>query len=266
MESILENIIRLKRNEVTAKRRAGIYTLYEKTIPSVGHTSVSMKAALQKSDTGIIAEFKRRSPSRQEIRPCADPARIVKGYADAGASVCSILTDTPFFGGSTADLAIARNSCDLPLLRKEFIIDPGQIHEARVFGADAVLLIAATLSASEIKELSGTAHDIGIEVLLEIHNESEIDKIPSGIDLIGINNRDLSRFKTDLSTSFRLYPRLPEEAVKVSESGIHSAEQILQLRQAGFRGFLMGQAFMEKENPAETLKVLIQSLKSSYYE
>ncbi len=259
MDSILEKIVASKRKEVKAKSDMGIFQIYEKALSDVVYTPLSMSKALADSQTGIISEFKRRSPSRHEIAPSADPSVIVPGYQEAGATACSILTDTPFFGGALSDLAVARKNVTLPLLRKEFIIDPGQIFEARVFGADAILLIAAILSASEIKELTDTAHGVGLEVLLEIHNEQEIDKIYPAVDMIGINNRDLTTFKVDIATSKRLGALLPENKIKVSESGIHSTDEIKELQAAGFKGFLLGQAFMETSNPPEALGKFIKA-------
>ena len=218
----------------------------------------SMKNSLQSVKGGIIAEFKRRSPSKGEISPMADVKKIVDQYYSCGAAAFSILTDTRFFGGSNYDLAVAKKIAGkIPVLRKEFIVSKVQIKEARLLGADAILLIATLLSKEELETFNIYAHSLGLEVLVEIHDLKELDKLTFLPDMLGINNRNLSSFHTDVSRSFDLISYLPKECVLVAESGIKSPKDIKKLRDAGFTGFLIGEAFMATPNPGETLKRFI---------
>lgn len=221
---------------------------------------MSLRQALLNSETGIIAEFKRHSPSKREIHTYADPSEIIPDYERAGATGCSVLTDTIFFGGSLSDLAAARNSCSLPLLRKDFIIDSRQIFEAFLFGADAILLIASALTKPEIRDLTRTAHRIGLEVLLEIHGENELEKIIPEVDIVGVNNRNLANFETGIEASARIAELLPKGMVRISESGISSADDIKKLRALGFNGFLIGEMFMKHKYPFVALEMLIRQL------
>lgn len=254
MNDILQIIADNKRKEVEAlykHRRKPYFSLDDMNINPV----FSMKESLKKKPGGIIAEFKRRSPSKGEISPMADVAKIIPQYRDNGAAACSILTDTRFFGGSSADLAIARTLAgETPLLRKDFIVSPIQIEEARALGADAVLLIAALLSKEELKDFNDMAHHHKMEVLLEIHDIRELDKISFKPDMLGVNNRNLSSFHTDVNHSLELINALPEEWLLVAESGIKTPDDIRRLRNVGFTGFLIGEAFMSASNPGETLK------------
>ena len=252
--SILDTIVARKRIEVAAKRAAGAYL----NLPT-SSSHRDFKGALL-SGSGIIAEFKRRSPSKGEIHAATDSATVIAGYAEAGASCASVLTDTPFFGGALSDLIVARRAApELPLLRKEFIVAPEQIEEAAAYGADAVLLIAAVLSKTEISDFTAKAHDLGLQVLLEIHAVEELDRITADADMIGVNNRNLSTFHTDIGQSRLMLEKLPPEAVKVAESGITDALQMQQLRQAGYSGFLIGEAFMRADDPAKALHDFINS-------
>ena len=253
MKDILEEIIACKRQEVAALKE----TITAQELLSrcnLDAPNISMKASLAASSTGIIAEFKRRSPSKGWIKEDGDASLIPSSYEQAGASALSILTDSPFFGGSTADILTARPMVSLPILRKDFIIDEYQLFGAKAIGANAVLLIAACLSTEEANTLAAKAHELKLEVLLEIHQEDELDHLNPHIDLVGVNNRNLGTFHTDVEQSFRLAERLPKEIVKVSESGISHPETIQALRQAGFRGFLIGETFMKTANPGLTLK------------
>lgn len=261
MELILEKIIAAKRKEVNAKAALGIFRDIEKRSEACLRTSFSLRDALLRSDTGIIAEFKRCSPSKREIHPFALASEIIPAYQESGATGCSVLTETTFFGGSLSDLAIARESARVPLLRKDFIIDPRQIFEARIYGADAILLIASALSKKEIASLTATAHWVGLEVLLEIHGEDELEKICTDADIVGINNRNLFNFETSLTASGRLASQLPEGMVKISESGIKSAQDVKELRSMGFNGFLIGETFMRHDNPGAALKQFIDEIK-----
>lgn len=208
---------------------------------------------------GIIAEFKRKSPSLGWIHEFADVEKITSGYAAGGASGLSVLTDHIFFGGSTEDLVTARE-CKLPILRKDFIIDPYQVLATRAMGADVILLIAACLTPGQTNMLAGLAKDLGMEVLLEIHDETELNHVCSYVDLVGVNNRDLKTFTSDINISLRLASKIPADKIKIAESGIHSIDTVHRLRQAGFSGFLMGEYFMKQTNPGTALANFITTL------
>lgn len=259
MQDILRRIVSNKRRELKAVKRifpgAGVNRLAAGANRKVN----SMKEALLSSTSGIIAEFKRRSPSKGEIAPMASVGEIVSGYAFSGASVCSILTDTSFFGGSVSDLAVARSVTSIPLLRKDFILEEYQIDFAKIYGADAILLIASVLTKNDIERLIRYAHSSSLEVLLELHDEKDLDKWSELTDMTGINNRNLTNFKTDLLQCERMIDRLPEKTVKVAESGIHSPADVNRLRALGFRGFLIGEAFMSAKDPAAKLKSFISA-------
>ena len=252
--NILETIARTKRVEVEATKRL----IPEKTLRVEAHsvlkTVLSISEAIRNSKSGIIAEHKRRSPSRGEIKPMSDVGRIASSYMENGASAMSVLTDTPYFGGSLTDLFVARAAAPrLPLLRKEFIVDPYQIYQARLAGADAILLIASILDRNELKHFTEVAHSLGLETLVEIHSEKEIENVPAEAEMVGVNNRDLTNFRTDVAHSSHLYDLLPSEPVKIAESGIRTPEDMLRLREFGFDGFLIGEAFMSKEDPGKEL-------------
>lgn len=259
MKDILSEIIANKRFEVDLQKQAISIEQLQEGISEVP-TSRSMKQALASSASGIIAEFKRRSPSKGWIKEEACPEEIVPSYAAAGASALSILTDEKFFGGSLKDIRTARPLVEIPILRKDFIIDEYQLYQARIIGADAVLLIAAALEQTQCRALADKAHELGLEVLLEIHCVDELPYIYNGIDMVGINNRNLGSFHTDVANSFRLAEQLPKDTVLVSESGISRPETICGLRQAGFSGFLIGETFMRTGKPADTLKDFISQL------
>ncbi len=221
----------------------------------------SMKESLRNSATGIIAEFKRKSPSKGWIKEDGKPDVIPPAYDQNGAAALSILTDEKYFGGSLDFLRTARPLVKAPILRKDFIVDEYQLFQARQAGANAVLLIAADLSPAECRALAHTAHELGLEVLLETHSEAELDYFDESlIDMLGVNNRHLGTFHTDVQTSFDLAAKLPQETVKVSESGISNPQTVQKLRKAGFRGFLMGEHFMRAANPGAALKEFILEL------
>ena len=253
MKDILSEIIANKRFEVDLQKQAISIEQLQEGI-SESPTPRSMKQALASSASGIIAEFKRRSPSKGWIQEEARPEEIVPSYAAAGASALSILTDEKFFGGSLKDIRATRPLVEIPILRKDFIIDEYQLYQAKIVGADAVLLIAAAL------ELAEKAHSLGLEVLLEIHNTEELSYINKKIDMIGVNNRNLGTFFTDVENSFRLAEQLPQDSVLVSESGISNPEIVKRLRTAGFRGFLIGETLMKTEHPGETLQNFLQAM------
>lgn len=218
----------------------------------------SLREALLKSDTGIIAEFKRRSPSKGWIKEEGRASEIPFSYQQNGAAALSILTDKQYFGGHDHFITEARQSgVTIPILYKNFVIDEMQLYEAALCGASAVLLIAACLSKAQCRMLMHSAHELGLEVLLEMHNERELEYADIEPDLCGINNRHLGSFVTDVETSFRLAELLPQKAVKVSESGISDPKTIKELRNSGFQGFLIGETFMKESHPGQALKEFI---------
>ena len=259
MKDILSEIIANKRFEVDLQKQAISIEQLQEGI-SEAPAIRSMKQALVSSKSGVIAEFKRRSPSKGWIKQGALPEEIIPSYVKAGASALSILTDEKFFGGSLKDIRTARPLVEIPILRKDFIIDEYQLYQAKIVGADAVLLIAAALELEKCNELAEKAHSLGLEVLLEIHNSDELGYINKEVDMVGINNRNLGTFFTDVENSFRLAGQLPHDAVLVSESGISDPETVKRLRAAGFRGFLIGETFMKTGQPGETLQNFLQAI------
>ena len=242
MQDILQQIIATKREELAAMRAK----------------KPSLRQALLDSDTGIIAEFKRRSPSKGWIKEEGRADIIPPSYQQNGAAALSILTDKQYFGGHDDFIRAARQSgVTIPILYKNFVIDEMQLFEAALCGASAVLLIAACLQKENLRVLMAKAHELGLEVLLEMHNERELEYAELKPDLCGINNRNLGSFVTDVENSYRLAELLPKDAVKVSESGISKPETIRELREAGFRGFLIGETFMREANPGLALKDFI---------
>jgi indole-3-glycerol phosphate synthase len=260
MSTILDKILNAKRHEVSAKQTSMPWRALELS-PYFGRTCLSLSAQLFRDDqSGIIAEFKRKSPSKGAINANADAATIAKAYVEAGAAGVSVLTDGPFFGGSNDDLLQVRKAIQQPVLRKEFIIDEYQILEAKSIGADLILLIAAALSPAEVKSLSDVAHSLGMEVLLELHDESEFRHITPDIALIGVNNRNLNTFETSLQTSYDLAEKLPHEKIWVSESGLHHTADLRELKSAGYRGFLVGEAFMKTDDPGSACAQFVQAI------
>lgn len=258
--NILDKIISNKRKEVALQKEAvSLKNLIE--IIEVGvFPEISFKRALGQSDSGIIAEFKRKSPSKGWIYEHADVARITVSYEQSGASAISVLTDSDFFGGGFEDLKNARASVGIPLLRKDFIIDEYQLFQAKALGANVILLIASALTIAESKYLSGIAKILGLEVLLEIHNDAELDYIQPNIDVVGINNRDLTSFVTDVNCSFQLGEKIPSEYLKISESGISDPKTVRELRKEGFKGFLIGETFMKTQDPGMALHEFVKSI------
>ncbi len=257
---ILSEIIANKRFEVDYQKRFIPLEQLQEGIDSLSPTR-SMKSALATSPTGIISEFKRRSPSKDWIFRDAKIEEIIPSYESAGASALSILTDEKYFGGSMRDVRTARPLTQLPILRKDFIVDEYQIYQARVIGADAILLIASALSSDRCFAFAQKAHELGLEVLLEIHSEDELEHINDDIDMVGVNNRNLSSFHTDVANSFRLSQLLPKDKILVSESGLSQPETVRELQKAGFKGFLMGEAFMKTRQPGKALENFIEHLK-----
>lgn len=258
---ILETIIENKRRELhLVKKKVPVNTLEKE--PEFNRPTKSMRDVLaESSKAGIIAEFKRKSPSRGLIHDKADPVQISTGYVQAGASALSVLTDAKFFAGSREDILRVRDANQCPVLRKDFMIDEYQVLEARAWGADVILLIAAVLDKEKVRNLSGLAHSLQLEVLLEIHEESELAFLNENIDIVGVNNRDLKRMRTDVNTSLIMSEKIPSDFLKISESGISDAATILKLKEYGYRGFLIGEYFMQHANPAKACRKLIDRLK-----
>ena len=265
MNDILEEIVAHKRKEL--KELKGILPLHdlvekvEEYLANDKRQTLSMRQSLAESDSGIIAEFKRRSPSKGWIKEDGEPTVIPPSYAENGAAALSILTDEKFFGGRLNFIQQARPLVPrTPILRKDFIIDEYQLLQARQIGADAVLLIAACLSKQKCKELARKAHALGLETLLEVHSEPELEYVGDNIDMVGVNNRNLGTFHTDVQNSYRLANLLPKDYLLVSESGISNPLTVRELRQVGFRGFLIGETFMKTPNPGLALKEFIKGI------
>ncbi|HVS97839.1 MAG TPA: indole-3-glycerol phosphate synthase TrpC [Puia sp.] len=258
--NILEKIVAHKRKEVEDRKAAAPVTELEKR-PFFSRTVLDPRAFLtDKARTGIIAEFKRRSPSKGIINDRASVEEVTRAYAAGGASCLSVLTDGPFFGGSSEDLGKARVN-DIPILRKDFIIDEYQIVEARAMGADMILLIAACLSPVEVRRLAEFAVSLELEPLLEIHGEDELGHICDATTLVGVNNRDLKTFAVDVERSVRLSKRLPANRLLIAESGIDRIETIRYMKDAGFHGFLMGEHFMKEPDPTIAFASFVKQLK-----
>lgn len=262
MHNILSHIAAYKVQEVAERKELYPTALLERSV-SFQAPALSLKHYLKRADkSGIIAEIKRRSPSLGPINQYLSVEQVSIGYMQGGASALSVLTDTPSFGGSLEDLKQARKFNLCPILRKEFILDEYQIIESRSIGADAVLLIAAMLTPNQVKQLARLAHELGMEVLLEVHNQQELDYWTPEIGLVGVNNRDLTNFKVDVKTSHELVQHLPKEAVWVSESGLKDALTLAELKQLGYSGFLIGESFLKTPNPAEACAKLGRQLAS----
>jgi Indole-3-glycerol phosphate synthase len=259
MMNILDTIIAKKRIEVKKRKEEKSIAELESG-PFFKNTVLNFKEYLLREDkTGIIAEFKRRSPSKGIINNTSTVTEVTTAYKNYGASGLSILTDEEFFGGSINDLMMATIN-DVPLLRKDFIIDEYQLLESKAFGAEVILLIAACLSKDEVKSLAASAKNIGLNVLLEIHNEDELEHICNDIDVVGVNNRDLKYFTVDINRSIELGKKIPADKIKISESGIDDVSTIRLLQQHGFKGFLIGEKFMKETDPGEAFKSFVEEL------
>lgn len=258
--TILDNIVNDKRTEVALKKALIPIKQLESSV-LFDRPTVSLANNLKNSMSGIIAEHKRRSPSKSVINQTLNVQDVAKGYEEAGVCGMSVLTDGKYFGGSLDDLLLARASCDLPLLRKEFIIDEYQIIEAKAHGADVILLIAAILTRDDIKLFSELAKSLHLDVLLEVHNEEELHKsIMPSLDMLGVNNRNLKTFEVSLNISKTLSTLIPNDFVKVSESGINTIEAIKELKPYGYQGFLIGENFMKTNNAGDSAKQFIKDL------
>lgn len=259
---ILQTIIARKLEEVEQQKKAVPLTmLLGLAGERMERPSRSMRQALANSTSGIIAEFKRKSPSKGWLHPRAQVAEVVPSYEANGASACSVLTDSSFFGGALGDLRKARQLVDMPLLRKDFMVDPYQLYQAKAMGADAILLIAAALTPEDCQLLADTAHSLQLEVLLEVHQADELRYVTPEIDMLGVNNRNLGTFHTDVQNSVVMAENITDylkghpgcSPLLVAESGISKPETVRNLRQAGYRGFLIGETFMKTSCPGETL-------------
>jgi len=256
--NILDKIIQRKKEEISlSKSKISVEQL--KNSDFFTREKFSLKESIR-SKSGIIAEFKRQSPSKGIINDQVSPLKVVPAYEHFGASGVSILTDKDFFGGNFEDILSVRNHINIPILRKDFMIDEYQFYEAKSMGADVILLIAACLSPNQAEEFTALSHELGLEVLLEIHTEDELRHFNSKIDLVGINNRNLKDFKVDLQHSVNLKNQLPKDVLSVAESGIYHIKDFHYLREKGFNGFLMGEYFMKNNNPAKAFEEFISNI------
>lgn len=260
MENILEKIVANKQKEVAANKERYPIKLLEESIYFQTPT-VSLSEYIKRDDkSGIIAEFKRKSPSKGAINLYANVEEVTIGYMQAGASALSVLTDNHFFGGKNADLTEARKYNFCPILRKDFIVDEYQIIEAKSIGADAILLIAACLEKKQLNDLAQFAKSLGLEVLVELHGADELSKLTAHANVVGVNNRDLKTFQVSIQHSIDLFSSLPTEMVKISESGINDPNAIIELKRAGFEGFLIGEYFMKDDHPEQRCSEFIQRI------
>ena len=256
--TILDKIIERKKQEISASK-SEISLEQLKNSEFFARGTFSLKETL-KSKSGIITEFKRQSPSKGIINDKVSPVEVVSQYEKYGASALSILTDKDFFGGSFEDILSVRSHINIPILRKDFMIDEYQFYEAKSIGADVILLIASCLSPTHVLEFTDLAHQLNLEVLLEIHSEEELVHINKNVDFVGINNRNLKDFKVDLQHSVNLKNQLPEDILSIAESGIYNEEDFRFLREKGFDGFLMGEYFMKEENPGKKFGEFISNV------
>lgn len=261
--TILEKIVKTKKEEVIRqKKNAPVSALRD--FPEFERRCLSLKSRLlDPVSSGIIAEFKQKSPSKGEINFAVKVENVTRGYTEAGAAGLSVLTDFQYFGGTPVSLAKAREANrHIPILRKDFIIDPYQVTEAKAYGADAILLIAACLRKKQAEELAIQAGELGMDVLMEIHEPDELEKLNRSVDMIGVNNRNLKTFKVNVETSVQLAGLIPGNVIKISESGLTDSATIHRLQKYGYKGFLIGETFMKTKDPAEACRKFIESLKA----
>ena len=259
--NILDTIIARKKTEVASRKQQTSVAQLEKGKLFDNETLSLKKFLLDENKTGIIAEFKRKSPSKGIINNKATVEEVTAAYAKYGASGISILTDEEFFGGTLIDL-LAATINEVPLLRKDFMIDEYQLIEAKAFGAEVILLIAACLTPATVKQMAATAKSIGLEVLLEIHNDEELRHICDEVDLVGVNNRNLKTFEVNIQTSLDLINKIPKDKIVIAESGISDVDTIVTLRSAGFKGFLIGENFMKQPDPSVAFADFVNQLKA----
>ena len=260
--NILETIIEQKKKEVAEKKQSMDIDFLKSLNAGFDRKGLSLKEKLLNGEPNIIAEFKRKSPSKGWMNKDIHLSEVILAYEEYGAAAISVLTDKEFFGGDIRELKVARVETDIPLLRKDFMIDEFQLYEAKGYGADVILLIAACLSREEVKRLAKKAKELKLEVLLEIHSKEEIEYICDEVDIIGINNRNLETFVTDIKTSTQLIEFLPADKPVISESGISDVDTILALHDIGFKGFLIGETFMKEQKPAIAFAKFMKALKS----
>jgi len=258
--TILDVIIANKKKELAILTKMTTVKELESSVFYNRESNSLSENILNKSKTGIIAEFKRKSPSKGIINSDASVAEVASGYFKEGASGVSVLTDTKYFGGSSTDLSLARENNMLPILRKDFIVDEYQVIESKAYGADAILLIAAALTKREIHKLAQLAHSIGLEVLFEIHKPKELDLVNQYVDIIGVNNRNLKTFDVNTDTSFEIADKIPSGLIKISESGLSSPQVIKRLRISGYNGFLIGEKFMSSPDPVKAFAAFVKDL------
>lgn len=258
--NILDKIVASKKTEVAQAKEVMPVAVWRQ-MKHYDRTPLSLTNKLSSTTKpGIIAEHKRRSPSKGVINDTSALEDVVRGYDRAGAAAISVLTDKPYFGGTVEHILAARDVCELPLLRKDFVVDAYQIVQAKAIGADLILLIAEVLSSNEVRDLAHCAHDLGLEVLLEMHDEKGIEKITDQVNLVGINNRNLKTFEVDLEKSISLLAELPQDRPCIAESGIEDAATVSYLWEAGFRGFLIGERFMRTMDPAKACQQFIEAI------
>jgi len=258
--NMLDQIIAYKKKEVEERKSLYPVKLLEKSVYFNSPVISLSKYLLREDKAGIIAEIKRKSPSKGMINKYVSVERTSIGYMQAGASALSILTDTEFFAGTNADLTTARKFNYCPILRKDFMIDEYQVIEARSIGADAILLLANVLTPARVKELAKFAKSLGLEVVLELRDAEELPALNEYVNVVGVNNRNLKDFSVDITQSLRLAPLIPSDFIRISESGIASAATISQLRKAGYRGFLIGETFMKESRPEAACARLVKEL------
>ncbi|MBK8880899.1 MAG: indole-3-glycerol phosphate synthase TrpC [Bacteroidales bacterium] len=259
--NILDKIAAVKREEVKRRKVTAPVSILEKSAFFNARVP-SFYEALSRPEPSVIGEFKRKSPSRGDINPAAEAAMVAKGYQDAGIAAISVLTDTEFFGGYSSDLQDVAGLVKIPVLRKDFIVDEYQVIEARSIGAGAILLIASILSKIEVERLSALAIDLGMDVLFEIHDLTDLDQLSKNISIIGVNNRNLKTFEVSIDNSMDLLNYLPKDCLKVAESGFTTAEDVKQLYKKGYDAFLIGENFMKSDDPGKAASHFISDLKS----
>ncbi|WP_413531592.1 indole-3-glycerol phosphate synthase TrpC [Empedobacter brevis] len=261
MKTILDEIVAQKRIEILEKQKTQSIESFRNSENFALPVKSAKASLLDESKSGIIAEFKRKSPSKGFINKNAIVKEVVSAYEKFGASVVSVLTDEQFFGGNFDDLQQAKETLNIPVLRKDFIVDEFQVYETKAIGADLMLLIAECLTKDEVYHLAKTAKEIGLEVLLELHSEDQLEKVNEFIDLIGINNRNLKNFEVDIEKSKQILKQLPTNLIKVAESGISDPKTVKELRQAGFQAFLIGENFMKADYPGEAFEQFVKESK-----
>lgn len=262
MSDILTTINAYKKVEIAERKKRVPINLLEKSDFFLMKNHSLRDELLKSNASGIIAEFKRKSPSKGMINDSADVIEVTKGFVEAGATALSVLTDLKFFGGLFQYFTEARSANSCPILQKDFIVDEYQVIEAKALGSDVILLIAAGLTPVEVRKFASLAHSLQMEVLLEVHNEKEIGHYCPEVGLIGVNNRNLNTFEVNVETAINLFPRLPKEIVSIAESGLTNPQTVNELHKYGYKGFLIGEHFMKSDDPADACRKFIEKLNS----